>query len=1332
MNNLSTQNERQMVASIHTHGMDCFDSQNNPKDLCNAFVKLGAEGFVLTQHGVMNYEPYRKECLKQGLKFVPGIEIYVLMPNGVTAHMILIAKNDNGLSLLCRVVSETNTKNGVAVIPYEKIRYYFDMCTDVIATSACIQGVLGVIIRENELSEHNLEKILRKQEKLGISPDRLHDVETRLKEVTNEFDELSEKKRTSKKLADTKFGMREKKLEKMLKSGNPSAEAFAKELYEEKEAARKAAEDYELYSTELKKLSTKKSAVSAEYKELKETAEKWNEYEKEIQEIRASFKSDHDLYDQAKKTAIELNRVFGKGNFYIELQNHRIPAESKVYPAVARIAKETGIPVVASNDIHIIDRSEDELLRRRILRSLRFGKDMEKQEIGDDELYIKTDKELHDIMCEILDEETVNEAIANIGRVFDSCNVEFKHENHYPRYITSSDKTPEQILEEEAVKGIAWRFPNGFPDERYEIRMRYELDIINSMGYANYHLVVKDYLEYGRELGAVPKKYIDEAPFDIDELRKWKEKHGWKVGFSIGPGRGSAVGSLVCYLIGITALDPIKYNLLFERFLNPERVSMPDIDSDFSNTIRQKVIEYVEHKYGKDSVCGIMTTNAQAPRGAVRIAAKYYGFDKCNDGSKFLSLADTIAKKIPKEPGISFDKDMEGKTLYETLCEEFNTPDAREILRWAKVVEGCFTAYGAHAAGIVISDGTPVKNHIPLRWNEKLNEWTTQMDMVSVEENGYLKMDFLGLRTLDIITDCLREIEKNNNIQINPLDIPLDDANVYKQIFCEGKTNAVFQFESAGMKNMLERFRPTCFEDLIILVAMFRPGPLQYLDGVIEVKHGKKPNYLTKELVPLLENTYGATVFQEQVMQIFQDLAGYTLGGADQVRRAMSKKKASVLAAERPVFIYGDESRGIKGCVANGISADAADKLFDQMTDFAKYAFNRSHAAAYALIGYYTGWLKLHYPAEFLMAAMNWSDNDGIPGLMQEAKKLDVKILPPSVNRSLTRFTTISENEILFGLGAVKSVGASADEIITERKNGEFNSIEELFMRVPLKKDAAENLIKAGAFDCFHSNRKAMCLSMETIKKAAKNIQTAKARLEIVEEKLLTADEKTAEKLLEDKEKLKTKIEDLHQELKIVDVEEDLQERMADEKLYLGAYVTAHPMDEYPEKKITKVIDLTEKDQKIYGVLRDITIKYRKSDKAPMAFCVLEDMTGEIDVCFFTKQYAKLKDEIQEGSVVVIGGHVQVEERNDKETKKFFAESIVPAKKNATPIIMETNFYQFVLNDEATFRKAYQENDGCPFYIHDTLTGKIRTMKYTVSEKLIDSHKYNVRRLAGL
>ena len=1323
MNKASTQ----IYASTHTHGMDQFDSQNNPAELCKRFSELGAKGFVLTQHGVMSgVELYRKECKKWNLKFVPGIEIYVQMANA-TAHMILIAKNDKGYSTLAKVVSETNTKNGMAVLPYEKIQNYFDMNEDVIATSACIQGVLGVIIRENEIAEHKLEKILRKQSKL-CDPTRYKESEEKLSEITKEYEELNRKKQETKKIAGTKFGMREKKLEKMLKSGNPSAESFQKELDAEKEEVRKATQELEQITAELKKLSTRKSAIAQEYKTLKVNAEKWEEYEKEIQEIRSSYKSEDELYEQAKKTALELNKIFGKGNFYLELQNHRIPTEKKVYPAVARIAKETGIPVIAANDIHTIDDSEDELLRRRILRSLRFGEGMEKAEVGDDQLYVKTDRELYDILCEIIDPETAEEAIDNIKNVFDSCNVEFKHDNHYPQFITSSAKTPEEILEEEAEKGIKWRFPDGFPDDRYEKRMRYELSIINSMGYANYHLVVKDYLEYGRELGAVPKRYIDRAPLDIDELRKWKEKHGWKVGFSIGPGRGSAVGSLVCYLIGITALDPIKYNLLFERFLNPERVSMPDIDSDFSNTIRQKVIEYVEHKYGKDSVCGIMTTNAQAPRGAVRIAAKYYGYEQCNDGKKFLSLADTIAKKIPKEPGVSFSREEDGKTLYESLCEEFDTPDAREILRWAKVVEGCFTAYGAHAAGIVISDGTPIKNHIPLRWNEKLNEWTTQMDMVSVEENGYLKMDFLGLRTLDIITDCLREIEKNNNIQINPLDIPLDDGNVYKQIFCEGKTNAVFQFESAGMKNMLERFQPTCFEDLIILVAMFRPGPLQYLDGVIEVKHGKKAEYLTDQLIPLIGSTYGAIVFQEQVMQIFQDLAGYTLGGADQVRRAMSKKKASVLSAERPVFIHGDESRGIKGCVANGISEEAADKLFDQMTDFAKYAFNRSHAAAYALIGYYTGWLKLHYPAEFLMAAMNWSDSDGIPGLMQEAKKLGVRILPPNVNQSLTKFTTISENEILFGMGAVKSVGQSADDIIAERKNGEFHSIEELFMRVPIKKDAATNLIKAGTFDIFNTNRKAMCESVETIKKAAKSIQTEREKLALVELKLEKADEKQAEKLMSDKEKIKRKIEDLQQDLKIVPVNEDLQERMADEKAYLGAYVTAHPMDEYPEKKITKVADLTEKDLKIYGVLRDITIKYRKSDKAPMAFCVLEDMTGEIDVCFFTKQYARLKDEIKEGAVVVIGGHVQMEERNDKEIKKFFAESITPAKKNATPLIMESNFYQFVLNDEKSFMEQYVEDDGCPFYIHDTLTGKIRTMNYTVSENLLTSN-YKVSRL---
>ena len=1377
--------ETKIYASLHTHSRDLFDSQNNPDELCARFAELGAKGFALTQHGVLSaVEPMRKAVEKYGLKLVPGIETYyVCEGSDVRRHLILLAVDDIGYQTLCRAVTDANDTNGYSVMNQNILQQYFSEGADghghVIATSACIQGVVAVTLRENDVINKNIQKTKRHQEKFGINPEdgRLVSVEKKLVKINDKIEENKAAKEAAKKLANAKFGVRERQLNKMKTSGSESEDVIKKledELATDKSASEKAKEEYAALMNESKSLSKRKSALNSEYKLLKEKADRWVSDEKEIESLKASMATEEKLVAAAIEDAKWFNRIFGDGNFYMEVQNHGIDTEAYVYPLLAKIARQLNIPIVATNDIHTVSNSDDELLRRRILRSLRFGTGMEKPQVGDDQMYIKTDAELRDALLQILPEDVVDESINNIRVIFDRCNVTFAHENHYPVFQVKDGRTADEVLEDEARKGIPWRFPNGFPDERYEKRLEYELDIIKSMGYSNYHLVVKDYLEYGRELGAVPAERVPEAPFDIDKLREWKKENGWDVGFSIGPGRGSAVGSLVCYLLGITALDPIKYDLLFERFLNPERVSMPDIDSDLSNTIRQKVIEYVQYKYGEESVCGIMTTNAQAPKGTIRIATKYYGYEKEDDGRAFLSLADMIAKKVPEEPGISFGKkDDKGITLYEQLRSDYaENPDALEILRWAKVIEGIFTAYGAHAAGIVISDGTPIKNHIPLRWNEKLNEWTTQMDMVSVEENGYLKMDFLGLRTLDIITDCLKAIKKNCGVAIDPLNIPLDDAEVFKTIFCEGKTNSVFQFESSGMKNMLRRFQPSSFEDLIILVAMFRPGPLQYLDGVIEVKHGKKAEYITKELVPLLENTYGAIVFQEQVMQIFQDLAGYTLGGADQVRRAMSKKKAKVLAAERPIFVHGiDEEdkigndgkiikgRHIKGCVANGITEQAANALFDQMTDFAKYAFNRSHAAVYALIGYYTGWLKLHYPAEFLMAALNWASIDGIPGLMQEAKKLGVSVKAPDVNKSESTFTVVN-GDIIFGLGAVKSVGATADDIIAERRRGgTYSSFIEFFSRVNAKKDAVENLIKAGAFDCFYKNRKAMLKALPDIQKAIKKAKDYENKIESFEQHLsitsLMSPEQLAEyqrknnmvtkagkvkssdafseSMLKRKQNATNSLNKLKREIGEIKIDEktpeDRDEKMREEWKYLGAYVTEHPLDQYPDSEelgMTPVAELTVKDKRVYGLIREIKIKNRKSDRKPMAFVTLEDKTGEIEVCVFTRQYERLHSLIYEGAVVIIEGNAQIEERNGQSTIKFFAEKMTPAKKRAKAFVMNVpSFYRFVLEDEKGFKAKYFDKNGHPFRVYDGLTGQVRIMKYRVSDEAIKLENVN-------
>lgn len=1354
---------KKFTASLHTHVKSLFDADITPKALCTRIKELGGTACAITDHGIVTaIEDFRPAFRENGLKLIPGCELYV--DGGILGreHLIVLAVNDHGWIGIGKIITEANRhldSRNVPVITKQKL---FEILSaykgDIVGTSACMQGVICSVFGLNDAVNNEIEKLRNKQSKFFSSESEdFSKAVISFVEAEDKYNEAIKLRDSVKARADQKFTAREKAVAKAEKDGDANAAGLRAELTRDEEDAEKAKEQLAAVTAAAKEAEKNLKAAKKALKDITESINEYDRLEKEIGELSAKLKSDEKLYSIAKDELVSYADAFGNGNFFAEIQYHKIPEEARRFPLLAKLARTLNIPFVATNDVHILNKNEDEMLKRQILRSMRFGDGFEELNVGDEELYLKDNLELSEILREIFPEDIVEEAINNIDVIVDRCNVEFKTGKHYPKFSKTDDAN--KILEEEVEKGIKWRFPDGM-DEEHTKRIKYELSVIESMGYADYHLVVKDFLEYGRLLGYVPVEKLDEAPLTIEELREFIRKNGWKNGgLTIGPGRGSGVGSLVCYCLGITALDPIKYGLLFERFLNPERISMPDIDSDLATSIRDKVVDYVRAKYGNDAVCGIITAGYQHPKKALRTAAKFYGLKK--RGEAYQDYANALAKFVPSAPGTHFGTIVDasgspadkGISLKDYILSKYpGNKTVDKIVHWATVIEDTLANYGAHAAGIVISDNDDISDYLPLRVNPQNGMFTTQCDMVQVEENGLLKFDFLGLSTLDVITDTIRMVERNYGKIIDPLKVDLEDKDVYKKIFSSGKTKAVFQFESNGMRSMLQQFRPNSFEDLILLVAAYRPGPMQYLDGIISVKNGtQKISYLTPELESILSKTYGATIYQEQVMEIFQKLAGYTFGGADMVRRYMSKKKADKLAHEEESFIFGDETRNIPGCIKNGISEDVAREIFTQMKDFAAYAFNKSHAAAYAFNAYLTAWLKLHYPAEFFTAALNVAENDKIPGLVYAAKGFGIDILLPDVNLSDVVFSA-DGNAIRYGLSAILGIGSSGAAIYKERSNGTYTSIIDFLHRTSVNRTAVINLVKSGAFDRFSKNRAAMIRFYEESTPLMKKISEKQNFIESAEylasfedfekvstDELLERLLKTGKKKIEFKNSslsafqnrittAKKTLAELTAELKdigLLYLDEDRREKLEEEKKLLGMYISGHPLDTYPaaeEINALSVKDLMEsEDLTVYGLVSNLKIKNRKSDGAPMAFFDLEDKTGSVEVCCFTKAYSEYGQMLKDGMIVKISGRCEDESyENDEgeivdEKLKVFVRKVEPVQPLGKAYIMEvTSYAVFHLNAEVRFKDMYKGEN--PFYIFDRALNEIRRATYKVSD----------------
>ncbi len=918
------------------------------------------------------------------------------------------------------------------------------------------------------------------------------------------------------------------------------------------------------------------------------------------------------LYEEAKQVALRYEGIFGKGNYFLELQDHGIPDQKTVNAGLMRLSQELGIELVATNDVHYTYAEDWEA--HDILLCIQTGKklsDENRMRYEGGQYYVKSEDEMRELFPYAL------QALENTQKIADRCHVEIEFGvTKLPHFDVPEGYDSWTYLNKLCHEGLVARYP----DKHEELlpKLDYELEVIQKMGYVDYFLIVWDFINYARTHG-IP----------------------------VGPGRGSAAGSLVSYTTGITNIDPIRYNLLFERFLNPERVTMPDIDIDFCYERRSEVIDYVVEKYGKDCVTQIVTFGTLAARGVIRDVGRVMDLP--------YNFCDTIAKNIPNELNITIEKaltmNLELRAMYES-DEKVHT-----LIDMAKRLEGLPRHTSMHAAGVVISQKA-MDEYVPLS-RASDGTITTQFVMTTIEELGLLKMDFLGLRTLTVINDAVKLVEKNHGIKIDVDKINYDDKKVLDSIG-SGKCEGVFQLESAGMKNFMKELKPQSLEDVIAGISLYRPGPMDFIPKYIQGKNApESASYECKELVPILEPTYGCIVYQEQVMQIVQNLAGYTMGQADNIRRAMSKKKQYVIDAERQNFVYGNEEQGIRGCIANGISEQAANKIYDSMVDFAKYAFNKSHAAAYAVVSYQTAYLKYYYPVEFMAALMtSVIDNPRkVAEYIYTCRQMGIKVLPPDINEGEGRFTATEEG-IRYGLYAIKSIGRPVVDLIIEERSagGKYKTLQSFVERVAgreVNKRTLENLIKAGACDGLDGNRQQMMLTYNLL--IDNQTQQKKNNM---------AGQMSLFDLVSEEEKKSY-------EIQYPDVAEYSKEvKLGFEKEVLGIYLSGHPLEEYEEKWRKNVSAVTTdfmldeetnavkvKDNQtviVGGMITEKTIKYTKNNKT-MAFLTVEDLFGTVEVIVFPRDYEKYHALMNEDEKVFIRGRANVEE--DK-NGKLICESI--------------------------------------------------------------------------
>lgn len=990
------------------------------------------------------------------------------------------------------------------------------------------------------------------------------------------------------------------------------------------------------------------------------------------------------FYEEGKKAALKYQDIFGKGNYYLELQDHGIPEQKMVNSSLLRMSKELDIELVATNDVHYIN-AEDSVAHD-ILLCIQTGKkvsDEDRMRYEGGQFYLKSEDEMRKLFPYAL------QALENTHKIAKRCNVEIEFGvTKLPRYDVPEGYTSWEYLNYLCTKGLNEKYPDD--DGTLRERLDYELGIINKMGYVDYFLIVWDFINYAKSNDIM-----------------------------VGPGRGSAAGSIVSYCLGITDIDPIKYDLLFERFLNPERVSMPDIDVDFCYERRQEVIDYVVRKYGKDRVVQIVTFGTLAARNVIRDVGRVLDLP--------YAIVDEVAKMIPKDIGITIQKALDQSEDFRKLYN--SNEEVKNLINMAKRLEGLPRHTSMHAAGVVISQKS-VDEYVPLS-RASDGSVTTQYIMTTLEELGLLKMDFLGLRTLTVIQNAVKYAEKSTGRKIDINKIDYNDKNVLDYIGT-GKTDGIFQLESSGMKNFMKELKPQSLEDIIAGISLYRPGPMDFIPKYLDGKNN--PDNITydcPQLEKILKPTYGCIVYQEQVMQIVRELAGYTLGRSDLVRRAMSKKKQSVMEKEKKNFVYGNPEENVKGCIANGIDEQIAIKIYNDMMDFAKYAFNKSHAAAYAVVSYQTAFLKYYYPVEYMAALMTSviENSTKVSEYIVTSRSMGIKLLPPDINEGESGFS-VKDNSIVYGLSAIKSIGKSViDAIVEERElNGKYTSLKNFIERLSGKevnKRTVENFIKAGAFDSLDGNRRQL---MTVYSRIIDSVNEEKKKSITGQMSLfdLVSDEDKAD-----------------YEIRMPDLEEySKEEKLAFEKEVLGVYVSGHPLEQYEDKWRKNVKSFTKdfitdeegntiaKDNTVTivgGMIDTITLKTTRNGKT-MAFITLEDLYGVMEILIFPNVLERYRYMLKENEKIFVKGKVSI---GDDEQGKLICDQIISFDKVPRELwiqFKDKNEYMLKENELLEFIRNSDGNDTLIIYCKAEKAKKVfpRNMRINADAGMVNrlSEKY--------